>query len=201
MGRYIYPPRPEGKILPSQLQEMEDTGEWLCQRKFNGDRCPIQFSDGKVVLWNRRGKKQKYRVPRSLLQALQALNLSGECWLDSELMHPRVEDTIVIYDVLQLSGKYLIGVSQLERLTTLNEVCRTPVDIHPILGYSLGQGVFLAQSWESNFTDHFEESKDVEYIEGLVLRRKESCLTNFGSNEYEVDWQVRCRRSTKNYRH
>ena len=201
MARYIYPPRPSGKILPAQLKEMEETGEWLVQRKFNGDRCLIQYDDGNVTLWNRRGKKQKYRVSTTLMKTLKSLDAPGKCWLDGELMHPRIEHTIVLYDILHHDGKDLIGVSQTDRLLRLGKVCGSPIDTDSINGYLVGQGVFLAQSWESNFHDHFEESKDVEYIEGLVLRQKHSCLDNYGSQEYEVDWQIRCRRSTKNYRH
>ena len=204
MGRYIYPPRPEGKITPRQLPDHEATGRWICQRKFNGDRCPIQF-DGKPILWNRRGKKQKYKPIPSMVQALQSLDVSGECWIDAELMHSQTEgwltDTLVIFDLLQFDGQNLMDLTQVERLQRLHEVCRSPIDKDEVLGYCVAPEIFLAESWDSDFVEHFNESKDVPYIEGLVLRQKDSHLDNFGASEYEVDWQIRCRRSTKGYRH
>ena len=49
---YIYPPRPEYKIPPKDLDNF-DTGEYIVQPKYNGTCC-IVFTNGKeVYVYNR----------------------------------------------------------------------------------------------------------------------------------------------------
>jgi len=203
---YIYPPRPKGRIKPHQLPDYEKSGLWLVQRKYNGDRSLVQVSGQNLKLWNRHGREQDYRIHPELRDAILRLKLPpGENWLDGELLHRRCPDTLVLFDILKYEGKYLIGKSQTERLNLLTEVCGAPIDAHPILGYSLdpqaknSPKLFLAENWLGDFVERFNESLSTPLSEGLVLRKRASVLDNFGASEYEVDWQVRCRKPSKNY--
>jgi hypothetical protein len=52
----------------------------------------------------------------------------------------------------------------------------------------------MAQTWADHFVDRFNESLGNPRLEGLVLRRKDSSLDNFGDKEYETTNVIRCRK-------
>jgi hypothetical protein len=206
LPRYIYPPRPKSTIPPQQLSQEESRGCWMWQHKFNGDRCPIvidvKASGRNVYLCNRKGRflpDQKYQ---KLRKELCSQNLSlpvGVHYLDAELL-PEIE-TVVLFDVLQLS-KYLIGVSQEKRLSMLKEICRNPIEpCQSNIALLVTEHIWMSRHGDKDFVGHFEEYIESTMIEGLVLRKKESTLDNWGSSEYEVDWQLRCRKNSSAYRY
>jgi ATP-dependent DNA ligase len=199
----IYPPRPASKILPSMLPDLEKRGRYLVQRKFNGDRCLIHFTgNGKVNLYNRYGKAQKYKMPPFLRKELLGLNLdpASEYWLDGELMDVRIPDTIVFYDVLHATS-YLYGRSLIERLDLLRKICNNPV-VHaePAIALAVNKHLWLAEAFESNFADRFKDFLHLSTIEGLVLKERASLLSNWGQKPYEVNWQIRCRKPGPTYK-
>jgi len=197
----IHGPRPKGKILPSQLPEFEN-GDWLVQRKFNGHKNTF-FYDGKTLQFFNKGKSfLRYKTPPLFLKQISALKLEvGAYWFDSELLDVRVPDTIVLYDVLQVSGKTLIGMSQENRLSLLSDICGSP-KTHCKLGVALQvtENIWLAECWGKDFKFHYEEYLHLDLIEGLVLREKLAPLDNFGLVAYETESQIRCRKESKNYR-
>jgi len=187
---------------PSQLPDFEKQGSWLAQRKYNGDRCPIQISANQVYLWNRHGQRQKYPLPQCLRNELLSLHLPhGEAWLDGELLHPRVPDTIVLFDVLQIGGAYLHSTDQESRLKMLHEICGELTEVDSLMGYPIGEHLFLAQTWPDDFASRYADHITEDTIEGLVLRQKGSFLGGWGIKPYEIDWMVRCRKPSKKYRH
>lgn len=201
--RILYPPRPQGKVTQQQLPRLEQRGKHIVQRKFRGSRNLIHRStNGDITLYSRHGRKHlKYKMPRILKEQLASLAFESgkEYWLDSELMHPHIEDTVILYDVLQ-AGEYLYGVNQLERLDLLSKICRNPSKLATIdIALEVSQNVWLAEWWDRDFLQHFQEKIHLDHIEGLVLRKKDSCLDNFGLKEYEIDWQIRCRKPGPNY--
>src|SRR4051812_44739610 len=127
--RIIYPPRPRGTIPPGQLDGFERRGKHLAQRKFNGHRNLIHFApDGGISIYGRYGAPhRRYRMSRDLREELTALQFDAgkEYWLDSELLHPRVPNTVVIFDVLQ-AGDYLYGIGIEERLALMDAICGSP---------------------------------------------------------------------------
>jgi ATP-dependent DNA ligase len=208
MMQILYPPRPKGRIPPTELSRLEQTGKWIVQRKFNGDRNLIHISvAGKISFFSRYGKvHERWKPSDTLIQQVASLNLrkDEEYWLDGELLHLRakvdgIQDTVVLYDVLQ-AGKYLFGVNQMARLSILKDICRYPNQfVDRKLALKITDSLWLAEFWESDFLQHFNESKDSEVLEGLVLKKKNSSLDNAGNKPYDVDWQIRCRKSSGNY--
>lgn len=211
--RILYPPRPSSKIEPATLDSYETgrrAGKWLCQRKFNGTRIVVYISANREVcyLLTRHGESPKQFVLTDGIAAqLCALNLIAghDYWLDGELLHsktttPFYKQRIVLFDVLH-AGKYLFGVSQLERLAMLNDICRSPSTLEKQGGIALAisENIWLAQTWLDDFPAHFKDKIALPEIEGLVLRLAQSKLTNFGNKQYNVDWIVRCRKPHKNY--
>lgn len=208
---YVYPPRPKGRITPGELGVYEQTREWVVQRKFNGDRVPIHVTpDRKVIFWNRHHKRfARFNASKKIVDQVLALNLvpGAEYWLDGELMNRTTEspykDKIVLYDVL-FAGRYLFGSPTLEeRYTLLTEFCGNPTVLEPINGIALqiSDDLMLAETWDMDFVTHFQEKIDLPEIEGLVLKKPKSVIDSLGTKEYEVTWQLRCRKPSKNYNH
>jgi len=134
---------------------------------------------------------------------VQRLRPDEWCWLDSELLEPRVPNTIVIYDVLQIAGNYLIGERQEDRLATLGLMLADSKGI-PLcesgVAFQITENVWLAQTFTSGFVDRYNEFLHLDLIEGLVLRERDARLDNLGHAGYTTESQIRCRKPAKNYR-
>ena len=206
MPRYIFPPRPQSAILPQQLPEEEAKGCWIWQHKFNGDRCVVVIEVGAtrtVHLSNRRGKFHPANKFQKLRQELCGPKLclpKGTHYLDGELLAGDTADTFVLFDVLQLTD-YLIGYTQEQRLQLLAEICGNPTEpCSRNIALAVTEHIWLAPHGDKDFVAHFNEHIDNPLIEGLLLRKKGSTLDHFGATEYEIPWQLRCRKPSKNYR-
>jgi hypothetical protein len=93
----------------------------------------------------------------------------------------------------------------MERLKILSEICGNPTTLEPGgLALQISPKLWLAEVFESNFIERFKEAFEPEKadkIEGLVLRKKDSALDDFGRKYYETNWIVRCRKEHKNYQY
>src|ERR1035437_9128978 len=87
----IFPPRPKGRMIAGLLPEYESSGEWVAQRKFNGQRNPIYISadsSRKVLFFGREEHPHENWEPTpSLVEQIRSLNFKPDLdyWLDSEL--------------------------------------------------------------------------------------------------------------------
>lgn len=201
--RIIYPPRPRGKVPPTMLPKYEQRKQHVAQRKFNGHRNLVHISTkGVVSIYGRHGGGHgSYKMPLFLQKEISGLNLQRgeEYWLDSELLHPRIPDTIVLYDVLQ-AGSYLLGVLMEDRLSLLNQICHEPSDhADPAVALKISEHVWMAETFYGDFRLHFNEFIHLDLIEGLVLKQIGSALSDHGYKQYEVDWQIRCRKPGASY--
>lgn len=205
----VFPPRPKGKMLPSDLYLYED-GNWLAQRKFNGSRVVVHISsERKITVGNRHGTTfSKFELSAKEKEDLiSCLNLDAEkeYWLDGELMNKDVNSTkeIIFFDVLQ-AGKYLFfQPKQLERIEMLKQICDNPVKLNSSgIALEMSSKFSMAETFYDNFKLRYEESLENEQIEGLVLRKKNSGLDSLGDKEYETNNMIRCRKpfsKTKGY--
>lgn len=207
MPKYIYPPRPRSILLPAQLAEEEQRGGWLWQHKFNGDRCIAVVestpSSRKVTLGNRRGRfhpNNKFPNIRAELSSQNFLLPTGTHYLDGELLVENGMEVLVLFDVLQWTN-YLIGKTQEHRLHMLREILGNPTEpCSEKIALSVTKHIWMARTGDKDFVSHYEEYIDNDLIEGLVLKKRDAVLDNWGSSEYEVDWQIRCRKPSKKYR-
>ena len=200
--KIIYPPRPKSKMLPKDLPYYESTGKWVAQRKFRGSRAVINISTaGEVTLGNRHGTSfarfsfdQRYR--EEIMSSL-CLKKGVEYWLDGELMNKDENATneIILFDVLQVD-KYLFGsTTQLERLKMLDDICGNPKELCSSgIALQVTPRIWMAQTFHNNFASRFAEALPVVQLEGLVLRKKNSTLDNFGYTEYQTNDLIRCRK-------
>lgn len=208
--RYIYPPRPKSKIRPEQLAAKEREGLWLWQRKFDGDRCVVGIDGRNIFLGNRHGKWHNSSKFPHLRREILTLNLpTGSHYLDGEMLAGRI---LVLFDVLQVSN-YLIGVGQLDRLSLLDAICRSPANrCDAKVALQVTDHIWMAEHGFSGFSEEFKRFSPTKpglmagsltngLIEGLLLRKKQATLDHWGSSAYDVDWQLRCRHGKKNYRY
>jgi ATP-dependent DNA ligase len=208
MAAFIYPPRPVGKMNPSDLSFYEQSGRWVAQRKFNGCRNLVHIKpNGNIEAFTRDGEKQSTFSNVHCQEILKNLRLvrGVEYWLDSEIMSktPNSAKEVVFYDVLQVD-KYLFGGPKLlKRLDMLAEICGLPnTYAEDKLAFQISEHLWLAETFHNNFVAHFNESLTNPKIEGLVLKKIDSVLDHYGQKYYETNWLVRCRKpfsATKGY--
>ena len=209
MAKVIYPPRPKGAIPPRELDYYEKQGIWCVQYKYNGARCVIHIEGNDVQMIDRHGSQHRsYTLPKSTRNqflALPGLDKSKEYWLDGELLIKTsatdTKEKIVLFDVLQAGSYLFLGPNQMGRLALLDEICGKPKQLDTMreMSYVVSEDILMAPTFEKDFTLHFNEKIQYDECEGLVLRRKDSSLDNFGTKEYECSWIVRCRKPHKNY--
>jgi len=203
--KILYPPRPKSKIPPATLPRYERSGQWIWQRKFNGTCVVVNISpSGEVGILTRHGTKPKlFSLTRQHITDFLGLNIEEgkEYWLAGELLDHKTTDKrykqkIVLFDVLQ-AGRYLMRrPDQMGRLQLLSEICGHPTELEPAHGIALAvtERIWMAQTWDTDAVGRFRDFLTTDEIEGLVLRKKKSVLDNFGRQEYEVSWMLRCRK-------
>jgi hypothetical protein len=201
----LFPPHPDSKISPHELCDYEKSGKWLAQRKFNGTHVLIYVSkDRKVSILTRHGTPPKlFSLTKSHIDQILSLNLEEgkDYWLNGELLDHKTKSKeykgkIVLFDVLH-AGRYLIRkFDQLQRIELLDEICRHPKILEPNHGVALQvtKDLWMAETWKEDFQLHFNELINLDEIEGLILRKKNSYIDNFGQKQYNVSWIVRCRK-------
>ncbi len=209
----LYPPRPFGKMSPGELPKYEATGQWVAQRKYNGQRNPIHISEtGKVSFFGYGKKHDNFVTPKWLLDEFKELKLQKgqQYWLDSELLDNKTKDDyyknrVILFDVLW-AGKYLFyGPTLTERLEMLAGLCGNPSVSEPKhqIAVQVTEHVWMAETFVNGFAEEFYRLLDFDEIEGLVLKLKNSKIDNIGNKKYEVTWQLRCRKphAGGNYSH
>lgn len=204
----IYPPRPKGAIPPSELDYYESLGLYCTQPKYNGSRLPIHITpDGQVFAYSRHGRPHlNYDMPSSIKQeilSLPGLKKGIEVWLDAELLSKTTaadtKNKIVLFDILHYEKYLFLQPDQKGRIELLAQVCGNPTKLDTLrgMGYTVTENILMAPTFYSGFMEEFNKDRGDE-VEGLVLRKMNSAIDNFGQKEYEVGWLIRCRRANKN---
>lgn len=202
--KILYPPHPNIRIPFNKLKEYEESGKWIAQRKFNGTNILIYISTKREVsILTRHGTPPKlFSLSESHANQLLSLNLdpNKDYWLNGELLDHKTKNKdykkkIVLFDVLH-AGRYLIkNPNQLKRLEMLKDICNHPEKLEKNgIALEVSEDVWMAESWEYDFEQHYNEYIDKDEIEGLILRKKNSFLDNFDQKEYDVSWIVKCRK-------
>lgn len=201
--KILFPPHPNIRIPTRKLSEYEKSGKWVAQRKFNGTNIVINITqDRKIKIFTRHGTAPKlFSLSKSQADQILSLDLDKdkEYWLNGELLDHKTKSKyykkkIILFDVLW-AGKYLISNTQLERLSILEKICRFPKILEPNnLALFITEDIWLAETWMDNFENHYKEFLRFDEIEGLILRKLNSTIDNFGQKEYDVSWMVKCRK-------
>jgi ATP-dependent DNA ligase len=112
----------------------------------------------------------------------------------------------VIWDILVYNGEYLLGKTFLERMQLLEE-------LYPCVQMRVGESfesyvhlcttphknIYKAPCYDGNFDKLYKSIVDTDLYEGLVLKRKDAKLSYGLTEKNNNDWQIKCRKPTKNY--
>ncbi len=206
--KIIFPPRPKGAIPSNELNYYESLGLYCVQPKYNGSRSVIHITpEGEVSIYSRHGRPHlNYEMPRYIANevlALPGLRKGIEVWLDAELLSKTTaKDTknkLVLFDVLQYDKYLFLSPDQKGRIDLLAQICGFPQKLDNLrgMGYTISDNLMMAPTFYSDFKKEFDKSYGDE-VEGLVLRKLNSTIDNFGQKEYLVTWIIRCRHANKN---
>lgn len=201
--RYIYPPRPETKSPPSGLPTYERMG-FVAQPKLNGS-CAVLFLDGKS---SRMMGRHNNVFAREIIDPEHLKRLHrGNGWLVlvGEYMNKSQKDSrgkvlngFVIFDVLVHNGKHLHGTTFLDRQRLLDTLFPSASD-HDDFIENVSPSVYRAKNFSANFSELWKKAVKVEMIEGFVLKRASGVLDQGFKSSNNTGWQVKIRRSSKNY--
>lgn len=201
--KYIYPPRPENKIPRSNLDKF-DNGEFMAEPKFNGS-CAEIYVESPMKIMNRH-KKPLVGFKITEKEILGAFG-NDENVFCGEYMNKSKKDKngnffnhkFVIFDVIVLNGKHLIGTTHLERYDMLKNMF--DFSDEDDFTYKITENIYLTKMFEINFCDIWDNFTKTDMIEGLVLKRKNSPLEPGSTELNNTKSMIKCRKETKNYRY
>jgi hypothetical protein len=209
---YIYPPRAEVKVKPSELDKYDDDS-YFAQPKYNGSCCVVFLTENEYVAWNRH-KELITKFECNILpmhKGKGTMVISGE-YLNKSQKGEYEQDlnkSFIIWDILGYEDEWLIGATTDERLTlieklypcnrmivdstgkliTYNHLCCTEVD-----------DVFKAPTYMHSFTTLYNDIVKTPLYEGLVLKKRNARLEMGFQEKNNTNWQIKCRKETKNYK-
>ena len=209
---YIYPPRPEYKIPPKELDTF-DTGEYVVQPKYNGTCCIVFTNGTEVYVYNRHKQPMAWYSPdidfKGLAHSDQWYVYTGEYLNKGKLGESgaKEKDKFIIWDILVWAGQYLIGDDLLTRINLLEEtypcqrgkIGENGLEMYEHLCHTNLNGIYKAPSYMNGFLKLFEDISKTDLYEGLVLKKIESKLSYGFQMLNNHDWQIKCRKPTKVY--
>jgi len=205
--RYLYPPRPKNAISPDDLN-FWDNNSLLAQPKLNGSNCLIFTNGVKVIVMNRHNQRlTNFRLTDEEVKSLYRGNggwmiLNGECLNKSKMDETGqpFNHKFVIFDILCFDGDYLVGKTFEERVQLLDTLY-DQINCEKEYLFGISENVYRVKSYLSGFNDLFNKLTPIDMIEGLVMKRKNARLEIGSSEMNNVKSQIKCRKSTKNYKY
>jgi len=210
---YLFPPRPEQTTHYQELDKY-DNRNFAAQPKYNGTCCNVFISENEVIVMNRHKRKITSEYSHIDFKGMH----SGKGWMVvcGEFLNKnkKGEDgnsfnlKFVIWDILVYNGKYLIGSTFGERLDLLESLfpsVKMMVDKDKKLNsfnylcYTSYENVFKAPTFLTHFSKIYEQIVPTDLYEGLVIKRLDAKLTVGLNERNNFNWQVKCRKATKNY--
>lgn len=213
--RYLWPPRPEGKIPLDMIAFYERRG-WVAQVKKNGTLTVIFVRGPEVIFKTRHNAEHKLWTPQAEHFALFQRQPTGsggvrfpvldlpEKWsvYVAELLHsktPHIKNHLYLFDVLVKGGEDLVGATFNERQAILRSLF--PAEGGGRLGARPVRGSNGLLSVATNYFDGFRAvmaglgAED----EGIVLKNPNAPLRACLTPDANAGWQVKCRKPHKNY--
>ena len=205
--RYIFPPRPKNAISPDDLN-FWDNGTLICQPKLNGSNCLIFTNGQKIMVMNRHNQ----RLTNFQLSDAEVKNLyrgnGGWMILNGEYLNKSKSDEtgqvfnhkFVIFDILCYDGDYLVGKTFEERVNLLDTLYDC-IESEKDYLYSISTNVYRVKSYRDGFKEFFDKYTPIDMIEGVVMKRCNAKLEVGSSELNNSKSQIKCRKSTKNYKY
>lgn len=199
---FLWPPRPETKVGPDALPAFE-TLKWVAQVKKNGTCTVLEYDPATKALqaWTRHNEAHKLWTPNLSTPCLRRLKelKGGKYILVGELLHskvPGIKDTLYLFDILVADGKDLAGTTLTYRMGLLHSLWTATTQM---FDYAMvDERLWVANLIKSDFKKLFQGLTKPE-DEGLVLKKPDALLAPCWRQTANSNWQIKCRRPTKNY--
>lgn len=201
---YIYPPRPETKSPPSGLKTYERMG-FIGQPKLNGSNATL-YTDGSAIKFM--GRDNNTFVSQLIKpEHLKALH-RGAGWtvVCGEYMNKSKKDgkgktfngVFVIFDILVLNGRHLVGSSVQERQDILDNLYPYKEHFDEYISY-VSPSVYRVHNFTVGFDSIYSRVIKIDMYEGWVLKRPSGKLENGVRQGNNMGWQLKVRKETRNY--
>lgn len=196
---YLYPPRPEVKILRDQIGVYEAKG-WHCQVKKNGT-CTVIFARGDEVIFKTR-HNDNHKMWKPKAEHFARFSGLSNKWnvFVAELLNdktPHIKDHLYVHDQLVHDGVQLLDTTLAERHVHLHERFKPLEGIEKVDRWEIGADLSIAKNIDKDFLKLFDTLQPED--EGVVLKSNKQRL-NFcfkeGSNTAGL---VKSRIPHKNY--
>lgn len=204
--KYIYPPRPENAISYSELDSW-DNESLIGQPKLNGSNCVIFTNGEKHIVMNRHNQRlTNFRLSDDEIKSLYRGN--GE-WMiiNGEYLNKNKSDEtgksfnhkFVIFDILAVDGEHLVGKTFEQRIELMDQLYGQ-IDSEKEYLYKISENTYRVKSYLTGFKEVFNKLTPIDMIEGIVMKRKNAPLELGTTEKNNVRSQIKCRKSTKNYK-
>ena len=208
--KYIYPPRPQFKIPPVDLDKYE--GDYFAQVKYNGTACVVFTNGTELHLYNRH-KLPLANASRDIkFKQLSTDNkwfvYCGE-YLNKGQKGEKGDierDKFVIWDCLVYAGEYLIGKTFEQRMAMVDVrypckqlVTDKGLELYDYLCATAIEGIYKSPVYTAGFDFLYDDLVKTPLYEGLVLKKKDAKLTYGFQEKNNSEWQVKCRKPNKLY--
>lgn len=209
---YLFPPRPIQTTKHTELGKY-DIGKFIAQPKYNGTCCNVFISKDEIIVMNRHKGSITSQYSHIDFRGMHR----GEGWMVicGEFLNKNKagEDgkpfnlKFVIWDILVYEGRYLLGTTFGERMDLLEQLypcSKMIVEKDKFIAYkhlcfTPHANVFRAPCYDKNFEALYSSIVDTDLYEGLVLKRRDAKLSFGLTEKNNNDWQIKCRKPTKNY--
>jgi hypothetical protein len=160
---------------------------YIAQLKKNGTCTVISIDEcGDIEFWNRHKEIHKAWVaPQHIIDYFKQF---PDSVFVGELLHNKsttIKNTIYLFDVLVYRGIEQVGETLNDRLNIIKHLPD-------------GKNIIKVENIYSNFRKVFDSLTE-EIDEGLVFKDPESRLKFCYKDGLNANWQVKCRKLTKNY--
>lgn len=209
--KYLYPPRPQFKIPPIDLDKYE--GTFLANPKLNGTACVVFTNGEELHVYNRHGQPLAKYSPFINFKSLSPDGLwyvyAGE-YLNKGQKGESGEverHKFVIWDLLVYAGEYLIGKTYLERLRIIDkaypcvssQVTDKGLEIYEFMCATGLDGIYKVPVYAMGFDYLYTELIKTDLYEGIVLKKMDAKLGYGYQEKNNSEWQVKCRKSNSLY--
>ena len=194
--QYLWPPRPETKIMKPMLGFYQKRG-FVAQKKKNGT-CTVIFAKGdQVIFKTRHNDDHKMWVPQKdhieFFSGSEGFNVYV-----AELLHSKVtggpKDELFIFDQLVDNGVSLVGTRFGDRMVNMQKRFGGESESDQ---YRIDDRITLAKCFSGGFTALFDSLGKED--EGLVLKDPNAILKACLKPDSNKGWQVKCRIAATNY--
>jgi len=205
--RYIYPPRPKNAIPNTELG-FWDNGSLIAQAKLNGSNCLVFTNGEKLIVMSRHnGRLSNFQLKDEEIKSLYK-GTGGWTVLNGEYLNKNKMDEsrkafnhkLVIFDILVSDGDYLIGKTFEERIALLDAMF-VQNECEKGYLYGISENVYRVKSYQNQFNMLYDLLTPIDMVEGLVLKRKTARLEAGTSELNNIRSQIKCRKSTLNYKY